>query len=104
MVCGKHPPLCRCLLGRRRTTMGRMEILMSLDRKDPPEGRLRCVARPRAGDDEAKDREIPFLGWLVLLRALSEVLDRSGVSRPFSMNGPSRLSAVPMAGRARCRP
>jgi hypothetical protein len=61
----------------RAATMGQMEIRITLDRAEPPAGRLRAVPDPghrHAGQDE----EIRFTGWLGLLRALYEVTGRPG--------------------------
>jgi hypothetical protein len=44
-----------------------MEIRISLDRVEPPAGRLRRVADPGGP-------ELRFTGWLGLLRALYEVV------------------------------
>jgi hypothetical protein len=45
-----------------------MEIRVILDSTDPPAGRLRVTS----GDGPARDgqRDVPFTGWLGLLRAL----------------------------------
>jgi hypothetical protein len=67
------------LLCGRRTTMGCVEILLSLDHLDPPEGTLRCVAVPGA-PALSVGREIPFTGWLGMLRALSDILGSAGES------------------------
>jgi hypothetical protein len=51
-----------------------MEIRITLDRAEPPTGRLRLVPSPQVTPRPADGEEIPFTGWLGLLRALSEVL------------------------------
>jgi hypothetical protein len=56
--------------GGRRIVRG-MEIRISLDRLEPPAGRLWQVPTP-AGE------EIPFTGWLGLLRALYLVVGQPG--------------------------
>ena len=54
-----------------------MEIRISLDRVEPPAGSLRLVAgadpppRPAGGQE---GEEVPFTGWLGLLRALYQVV------------------------------
>jgi hypothetical protein len=55
-----------------------MEIRISLDRTEPPAGRLRLVPGPQPAPGPAKGEEIPFTGWLGLLRALSEVIGPVG--------------------------
>jgi hypothetical protein len=45
-----------------------MEIRISLDRVEPPAGRLWPV----------EGEEVPFTGWLGLLRALYQVLGQPG--------------------------
>jgi hypothetical protein len=54
-----------------------MEILIHLDRVEPPAGRLRLLPEseepPGAGDGDG----IGFAGWLGLLRALDEVIGPS---------------------------
>ena len=54
-----------------------MEIRISLDRVEPPAGRLGVVPDPRQASG-AGVREVPFTGWLGLLRALEEVLGPAG--------------------------
>ena len=54
----------------RRGDYGRMEILMSLDRVEPPAGRIRVMPGP-AG--RGASHEVRFAGWLGMLRALYEV-------------------------------
>jgi hypothetical protein len=56
------------------TTMNRMEILISLDQLDPPQGRLRRGSR-RDVSEASEDQAIPFGGWLGLMRALSELVE-----------------------------
>jgi hypothetical protein len=46
----------------------RVEIRMILDSIDPPTGRLRVTSGARHARDE--QREVSFIGWLGLLRAL----------------------------------
>jgi hypothetical protein len=50
-----------------------MEIRISMDRVEPPAGRLRLLSGP-AQASAAPDQEISFSGWLGLLRALYEVV------------------------------
>jgi hypothetical protein len=49
-------------------TVNLVEIRVILDRIDPPAGRLRVMSS--AGPARDEDPEIPFTGWLGLLRAL----------------------------------
>lgn len=54
-----------------------MDVLIQLERKEPPAGmvlRLREDERPASDPGEA----LAFMGWLGLLRALSEVLREGG--------------------------
>jgi hypothetical protein len=53
----------------RPLTIWHVEIRIYLDGTDPPTGWLRSVRRP----DRWAGRKITFIGWLGLLRALSEV-------------------------------
>jgi hypothetical protein len=48
--------------------VGGVEIRVVLDRLDPPEGRLQVTSG--AGRAPEGMREVPFTGWLGLLRAL----------------------------------
>lgn len=49
-----------------------MEILIHLDRSEPPAG---TIARPPSADQEPSNRgPIEFVGWLGMLRAMYEVL------------------------------
>ena len=48
--------------------MSRVEIRVVLDRIDPPAGRLQVASS--AGPARDTEPEIPFTGWLGLLRAL----------------------------------
>jgi hypothetical protein len=52
-----------------------MEIRISLDRVEPPAGRLRQVPGP-GPPAPVEGAEIPFTGWLGLLRALYQVVGR----------------------------
>ena len=55
--------------------MGQMEIRITLDRAEPPAGRLRAVpGHCHAGQEE----EIRFTGWLGLLKALYAVTGGPG--------------------------
>lgn len=49
-----------------------------LDADDPPIGRLAFVS----GDGEPATVQIPFVGWLDLLRVMSELLAERAESRP----------------------
>ena len=49
-------------------TVNLVEIRVILDRIDPPMGRLQITSSARPAHDEEPD--IPFTGWLGLLRAL----------------------------------
>jgi hypothetical protein len=53
-----------------------MEIRISLDRVEPPAGRLRQVPGPGPPPAPVEGAEIPFTGWLGLLRALYQVVGR----------------------------
>ena len=49
-------------------TVDRVEIRVILDSTDPPAGRLRVT--PGAGPALDEQPDVPFIGWLGLLRAL----------------------------------
>jgi hypothetical protein len=51
--------------------VGGVEIRIVLDRLDPPEGHLQVTSG--AGQEQDEMGEVPFTGWLGLLRALSLV-------------------------------
>ena len=54
-----------------------MDVLIRLEREEPPAGtvlRLRDEEQPASETGEAQ----PFVGWLGLLRALSEVMREAG--------------------------
>ena len=95
-------PLCQrsagwpMLAGVRAFMMGPVEILVVLDRVEPPGGRLRVVS-PRHADRPAKDKEIRFTGWLGLLRALYEVTGAADAGGPAGGEGGR-------AGRGTARP
>ena len=61
--------------------LGRMEIRISLDRLEPPAGRLRLVPDPGPAPS-GPPREVPFTGWLGLLRALYELVGTPGGRPP----------------------
>jgi hypothetical protein len=61
---------------------GGVEIRISLDRIDPPAGRLRVMPGPGAGAGSPAARELPFTGWLGLLRVLYEVTGSSASGAP----------------------
>ncbi len=50
-----------------------MEIRLSLDRTDPPAGRIMVLPDADARTRVLTGREFSFAGWLGLLRALYEV-------------------------------
>ena len=54
-----------------------MEIRITLDRAEPPAGRLRVVDSGQAHEPPA-GQEVGFSGWLGLLRALYEVTAEPG--------------------------
>ena len=58
-----------------------MEIRISMDRVEPPAGRLGLLADPEQPSD-AESQEISFSGWLGLLRALYEVVGSSDGPAP----------------------
>ena len=49
-------------------TVDRVEIRVILDSADPPTGRLLVI--PGAGPARDEQPDVPFTGWLGLLRAL----------------------------------
>jgi hypothetical protein len=51
-----------------------MEIRISLDPVEPPVGRLRVVPSPEEASRPGAGEEVPFTGWLGLLRALYQVV------------------------------
>jgi hypothetical protein len=51
-----------------------MEIRISLDRVEPPAGCLRQVPSPGPTPRPVDGEEVPFTGWLGLLRALYQVV------------------------------
>ena len=55
-----------------------MEIRISLDRVEPPAGRLWQVPSPEPTPPSPAGEEIPFTGWLGLLRALYAVVGQPG--------------------------
>ena len=65
------------LLSERGPNMGDMEILISLDQYDPPQGTIRCE-RSGAAMDRWAAHEARFTGWLGLLRAISDALESPG--------------------------
>ena len=56
----------------------RMEIRIYLDSVEPPVGRLRVLRCPGFAGGLCGQGELPFTGWLGLLRALNEVTATSG--------------------------
>ena len=63
---------------------GLMEIRIVLDQLDPPGGRLRVVPGSGQAHRVVAGGEIPFTGWLGLLRALYEV---TGAAAPGVPSG-----------------
>lgn len=59
-----------------------MEIRISLDRVEPPAGRLWQVPSPEPTPPSPAGEEIPFTGWLGLLRALYAVVGPPGDQPP----------------------
>jgi hypothetical protein len=62
-----------------------MEIRISLDRVEPPAGSLRLLsgAGPPPGPAGGQaGEEVPFAGWLGLLRALYQVVGSPGERPP----------------------
>jgi hypothetical protein len=58
-----------------------MEIRISLDRVEPPSGSLRLVSGAEPPPRQAtgqEGEEVPFTGWLGLLRALYQVVGSPG--------------------------
>jgi hypothetical protein len=55
-----------------------MEIRISLERAEPPAGHLRQVPGPEPNPPSPVGEEIPFTGWLGLLRALYAVVGHAG--------------------------
>ena len=60
-------------------TVSLVEIRLILDRNDPPTGRLQVTSS--AGPDRDEGADIPFTGWLGLLRALYLVTGRGPENR-----------------------
>lgn len=50
-----------------------MEIVIALDRLDPPAGRVMAVHG--VGDATERTKPVPFTGWLGLLAALTELTE-----------------------------
>ena len=67
--------------GGREIVAG-MEIRISLERVEPPAGRLWRDPGPGPTPRAAEGGEVPFTGWLGLLRALYEVLGQPGGHSP----------------------
>ena len=59
-----------------------MEIRIFLDRVEPPAGRLWQVPSPEPTQPSPAGEEIPFTGWLGLLRALYAVVGQPGDQPP----------------------
>ena len=60
---------------------GRVEIRIYLDSVERPAGRLRVLSG--SADGRSGQDELPFTGWLGMLRALNEVLAGPGtVTKP----------------------
>jgi len=55
---------------RSTQTHGRMDVLIRLERTEPPAGTVLPPRATTAADPDA----LPFVGWLGLLRALSEIV------------------------------
>ena len=51
-----------------------MIVLIHLDRREPPAGMISLPPTMGESRDVGETRLVPFVGWLGLLRALSEVL------------------------------
>jgi hypothetical protein len=66
---------------RRGRDSGRVEILVSLDRVEPPAGRIRVVRLATGAFGRGKGHEIRFAGWLGMLRALYEVTRSHGTGQ-----------------------
>ena len=62
-----------------------MELRIALDGVEPPCGVVRAVADHDAAKTPDAD-EVPFVGWLGLLRALAEVVARTSAA-PVSDHG-----------------
>jgi hypothetical protein len=54
-----------------------MLILIHLDRREPPAGMISLPSPIGESRSEAEPRLVPFVGWLGMLRALSDVLAAS---------------------------
>jgi hypothetical protein len=72
----------RALADGRGDPLDRMEIRISLERMEPPAGRLWQVRGAGPTPWDVEGREVPFTGWLGLLRALYEVLGQPGGHPP----------------------
>ena len=55
---------------RSTQTHGRMDVLIRLERTEPPAGTVLPPRYTHAADPDA----LPFVGWLGLLRVLSEIM------------------------------
>jgi hypothetical protein len=54
-----------------------MEVRIVLDQFDPPVGRLEVLTTPWRSGDSIR-AAVPFIGWLGLLRALSDAIGSPG--------------------------
>jgi hypothetical protein len=54
-----------------------VDVLIRLARAEPPVGTVLRVGEPEPAQSEAWEA-VPFMGWLGLLRALSEVVGEAG--------------------------
>jgi hypothetical protein len=50
-----------------------MEIVIVVETREPPVGRLRAVSR-EPGEPDEPERWVEFTGWLGLLRSLDDVI------------------------------
>lgn len=58
-----------------------MDVLIRLERDDPPAGTVVPVWHARPDEDDPMDAR-PFVGWLGLLRALAEMLSHGHEPTP----------------------
>jgi hypothetical protein len=59
-----------------------MLILIHLDRQEPPAGMISLPPTVGESRSEGETQLVPFVGWLGMLRALSEVLSSGAPGNP----------------------
>jgi len=58
-----------------------VEILLILDRIEPPAGWIRVMRGPAGAAERGEGQEVRFVGWLGLLRALYELTGSSATGQ-----------------------